>query len=233
MALTQQEVERRIVAKIGDVTDFSKFEYVTSHTPSIFICKICGDERNVNPSDLYFHGSGCGSCAGRLTQQEVEKRIIKALGDVTDFSKFEYKGSNKPAIFICKTCGHERKTEPASLYYEKKPRGCPSCAEYGFNPNKPAYIYLYKRGQYLKFGITNNAPEDRMKQSTAGVYAKMLHFRYFENGQDALDVENAIKADSRLDVGIAKKNGHEFEGYTETVTDTDENGTIILNHIIS
>jgi len=54
-----------------------------------------------------------------------------------------------------------------------------------------------------------------------------------KDGKLIADIERAIKADKRLDVGIAKKNGHEFGGYTETVTFTQENREIIESIIES
>ena len=34
--------------------------------------------------------------------------------------------------------------------------GCPICAEYGFNPEKPAWFYLMRRKNEQQLGITND-----------------------------------------------------------------------------
>ena len=47
--------------------------------------------------------------------------------------------------------------------------GCPSCAEYGFNPNKPAVFYLLKREGEQQLGITNDFPRRMKEHSLKGL----------------------------------------------------------------
>jgi len=109
----------------------------------------------------------------------------------------------------------------------------------GFNPNKSGYFYLFKIGDYIKYGITNNQPEVRMAQhardyirSVLGI-PELIYTKKFECGFELVKLENKIK---RMDVfwgttSQAKEDGWRFSGYTETVSDDFYNRWMLINTI--
>jgi hypothetical protein len=91
--------------------------------------------------------------------------------------------------------------------------GCPLCAEYGFNPSKPAWIYVLIFANFIKYGITNNLGQRLCKHKLNGEYTVALS-KLYEDGSFALDWENYIK----------KTHGGKFvtknecpDGWTETL----------------
>jgi hypothetical protein len=69
------------------------------------------------------------------------------------------------------------------------PTGCPDCAEFGFKPNLPAYLYLLENTklQALKVGITNTGTTRVEAWRKAGW--EVLHLFEFEFGYQAKLVE--------------------------------------------
>ena len=84
----------------GDKYDYSKVEYVNSHTPVKIICKIHG-EFEQSPTN-HLCGKGCPICGGKnmTTEQFIKKaRIIH--GDRYDYSKVVYINSTTKVCIIC------------------------------------------------------------------------------------------------------------------------------------
>jgi hypothetical protein len=89
-------------------------------------CPKCGDKKRANalrltPEDLKSHLA------------DVAKRGITLLG--------EYKTMNIRTLFHCQ-CGHRWMTRPANVFIAGN--GCPECADYGFQRDKPALLYYVK-----------------------------------------------------------------------------------------
>jgi hypothetical protein len=61
--------------------------------------------------------------------------------------------SARKHLWRCCECGHQW-TAPAVL--RARGTGCPKCADYGFDPAKPAWIYLMQRHGEQQIGITGN-----------------------------------------------------------------------------
>jgi len=80
--------------------------------------------------------------------------------------------------------------------------GCPSCAEHGFNPNKPAVFYLLKREGEQQLGITNDFPR-RMKEHSLQGWVEVDKSSP-HSGQEVLDVETAFRKWLRKEVGLIK-----------------------------
>lgn len=74
-------------------------------------------------------------------------------------------------------------------------RGCPFCAEYGFNKDKPAILYYIKIEKlnqiYYKVGITNNNVESRYKRFDKLKFVDYIEIK-FDNGEDAFKIEQLI-----------------------------------------
>lgn len=132
--------------------------------------------------------SGCPRCkrVDRLLKSDIESwlledgRGIKLVGD--------YVNSRTKTTFEC-THGHQWDAVPNSI---KSGSGCSVCSPSGFNPNKPAWTYIFTRGSYLKYGITGNL-NSRMTQHRRHGELELVYTKHHENGQDALDWENQIK----------------------------------------
>lgn len=75
--------------------------------------------------------------------------------------------------------------------------GCPDCAEYGFQPSKPAILYYLKvttnSGQILyKIGITNRTVNERFQLADLQKI-EIVKQKLYESGQDAWDWETKLK----------------------------------------
>lgn len=66
-----------------------------------------------------------------------------------------YKNHHSKAICRCDIDGHEWSASVSNLLSHGT--GCPSCAEYGFNPARQGYLYALRSdcGSMVKIGISN------------------------------------------------------------------------------
>ena len=105
--------------------------------------------------------------------------------------------------------------------------GCPSCAEYGFNPGQKAIVYLLEQPDKMKIGITNLKTETiqenmRIKRHQCNGWILIDHI-VFEKGQDAYDLEQAIL--SYLDIHNISRGSESFlemfDGITESWRSAD------------
>lgn len=96
-------------------------------------------------------------------------------------------------------------------------RGCATCAKYGYDPKKPAWLYLLRHDRWgmLQIGITNS-PESRMAaHRTLGW--RLLEMHGPMDGQRARDLEQATLKELRsrgVTLGDTRIAGR-FSGYTE------------------
>src|SRR5262249_44240142 len=61
--------------------------------------------------------------------------------------------SPRKHLWCCQVCGH---LWPAPAVARAGGTGCPKCSDYGFDPAKPAWIYLMQRHGEQQIGITGN-----------------------------------------------------------------------------
>lgn len=104
-------------------------EYISSKTPILCRCKICGNEWNPIAYSL-LSGRGCRKCAYKqngLEQLKSHDDFIEELSKINNTIMVlnSYEGANKPIECKCKLCGNEWKTTPHRLLTS---RGCPECA---------------------------------------------------------------------------------------------------------
>jgi len=81
-------------------------------------------------------------------------------------------------------------------------RGCPFCAEYGFDPSKDAWFYLMQRPGEQQFGITNEL-DVRMKTHERNGWV-LLEYTEPSPGQKVLDTEKAFKQWLKKEIGLVK-----------------------------
>lgn len=107
---------------------------------------------------------GCAKCSG-LYRYSAEERIAQ-LNSVSGLSfvrwSFEYENAHSKAVMRCDS-GHEWAAEVNSLL--SRSSGCPTCAQYGFDPLSTATLYALRSecGEYVKVGISKDVSR-RVKQ---------------------------------------------------------------------
>jgi hypothetical protein len=132
-----EEFITRSQEKHGIVYDYSKVNYINSETKIIIVCKEHGEFYQT--PYVHLHSKGCQKCSGHytLTNEEFVDKAKQIHGDIYDYSKVDYKTSNKEVIIICKTHG-EFLQKPVIHYWNKA--GCPKCA----NKNVTTYEFIEK-----------------------------------------------------------------------------------------
>ncbi len=174
-------------------------DYKGSLIKTTFQCPV-GHQWLVTP-DSVLRGHNCPYCTGnaRLTKDLVNARLsykqILLIG--------EYNGNITKTLFQCMH-NHQWETRPTTLL---RGGGCPKCSKSGFNPSKPAVIYIYhlttiNRVRYIGYGVSNGL-ETRRKQHKnsfirANAQGELIHIFEFECGSEALCLEKFIKSDLAL-----------------------------------
>ena len=125
--------------------------------------------------------SGCPICAGLkiligYNDLATTHPDLANEADGWDTTKI-IAGTPKKLRWICKN-GHSFLQRVSHRAY--RGQGCPSCTNYGFDPNKEAYLYLvvHPQWQMLQIGITN-VPDIRLS----------IHHR---NGWETLEIRGPI-----------------------------------------
>lgn len=140
----------------------------------------------------------CHSKSFRRNGMDVEKEVEAALSQKGRFICFtpEYTTYNTSVVeWVCNK-GHNNKQMLSNM--RKVGYTCPRCVRHGYNPDKPAYLYVAefteKDRTYLKYGITNRkSPDDRLKQIFKKKhYSKLL--TVYSDGYTILKLENTIKS---------------------------------------
>jgi hypothetical protein len=186
------------------------------HEKVISKCSDCSHEWPAMVQNLT-SGNGCPTCAGRVfddlwtTHPEVAARII------SHDPKTLTKGMGKEVISKCSDCSHEW---PAMVCDLTKGSGCPACAEYGFNPQEKAIVYLMQQPDRMKIGIANLygdvCENSRIKRHHGNGWT-LVDYTEFNNGRDALNLEQSVLA--YLDTNNIGRGRavflESFDGYTE------------------
>lgn len=195
--------------------------------------------------DIYFWqtignhlaGKRCPSCAAEIrikkktytTDKFVE--IAKGIhGNNYDYSLVDYRHCQIPVQIKCNSCG---------VVFAQKPNqhldncGCPSCASYGYNKDKPGNIYVLTSGDITKIGITNNEVFKRVAiLNRAGKNFEVIYSQHSEDGSIPYFTEWALKFYlSSFYEGVKEK----FDGYTECFLGVDRDYLIkmIKQHFIN
>ncbi len=176
--------------------DYSLVEYININTKVKIICKEHGIFEQ-SPS-THINGNGCAKCGGICKSNTVEfiNKAITKRGNQYDYSLVEYINAITCVKIICKEHGIFQQTPNAHL----SGRGCPSCAKTGFDSSKPGYHYYIRfdninYNSLYKVGVTNLTTNKRLTgmQVNKSWTPTILQELYFENGQDALDLEKYNK----------------------------------------
>jgi hypothetical protein len=127
--------------------------------------------------------SGCPVCANKEVlagfndlQTKYPEVAAEAMFDPTTVLA----GSHKKMPWKCAAHGHKWEALIYSRTGVLQMGGCPVCADYGFNPGEPAWLYLARHPEWLlqQIGITNHI-EGRLKTHAS-------------NGWEILDVRGPM-----------------------------------------
>ena len=178
-----------------------------------------GHEWNTNVKERV-RGRDCPYCAGKTvlvgfndlatTHPELAKELVDS--DPLTISM----GSAKKHLWRCEL-GHEWK---ADAKHRTNDRGCPSCAQSGFDPNKDGWLYFLSHPDWemLQIGITN-VPDDRLSTHKRLGW-EVLELKGPMNGDLArqweTDILRMLRKKNAI-VGSTEIAGR-FTGYTESWT---------------
>jgi len=146
--------------------------------------------------------SGCPFCSGHKVLKgfndlaTTDPSIADEAGD-WDTRKYSRK-SNAKQEWICPN-GHRYKARIADRADGK---GCPECAERGFNPGKEAFFYLMQRPGEQQIGITNNL-EKRTTQHERNGW-QLIDQAGPYSGHTTLRLETRIKQWLKREVGVIR-----------------------------
>jgi len=203
------------VAIHGDKYDYSKVKYTLSTEYVVIGCRTCGVDFKQTPSG-HKSGFGCAICASnqrgfnlRNSTEDFIKSSKAKHGDGKFlYDRVEYTKALGRVDIGCASCGNYWSVK-ASKHLAG--HGCSYCAEYGFNFEKPAMLYVLSCGSITKVGITNREPSVRIKEinKDSGFHFEVVKTYDFSNGKDCSDAETLIlqKLRSLYDNPSMKYNG--------------------------
>jgi hypothetical protein len=197
---TKEQINNELSRLGRDIRAIS--EYINPQTKISFECRHSHIWQAL--SQRVIKGSGCRQCkidAERVSKDTINEGLaklgIKMIGNFID--------TQHKSLF---ECGKGHRWEARANVKVR----CPSCASYGFNPDKPAWEYAFVRGAYVKFGITDNL-ERRLIEHRKYGDIELIHTRYHDDGALAKKWENSVK--SQIGSRYASKDECP-DGWTET-----------------
>lgn len=148
-------------------------------------------------------------CSGHYFYSEEEYKFLikyKLIG-VGTFNKIlkPFNGNKTKFEWQC-DCGYIHTQFIRDFFSGRR---CPSCTSYGFNPDKPATLYVVRwagnNTSFIKVGITNRDPlirfDEQQKASTCRIVDYKLY--QFELGKDADLLEDILLANfPRINISL-------------------------------
>lgn len=191
-----EEFIRRVKDVHGDAFDFKNFSYEGTEYRSKFLCVKHNKEFVQLCASTLAGKLGCPLCITELRKtllaDDKYKFIEKAKaihGNTYNYDKFNYIRSGIPSTIYCRVHGDFEQSPNSHL----NGRGCPSCANYGFDDSKPAILYYLSinNGEAYKIGITNKTVEERYTLEELAIIQCMF-IKYYAIGKDARLEEKRI-----------------------------------------
>ena len=147
-------------------------------------------------ANQHLAGQICMKCDIANKTKSVEEYLLEAAAihnNKYDYSLVNYTTSKEQIRIVCPMHGEFKQRASDHL----AGASCPSCAKYGFQPNKSAILYYLKiitdTNQVLyKIGITNKTVNERFNLTDLSKI-EIVKQKLYENGQDALDWETKLK----------------------------------------
>ena len=175
---------------------YDKVIYKHAHAKIKILCPTHGPfEQSANS---HLQGNGCHGCAveskadtRRATNGQFIEKAREAHGEEYDYSLVDYVNAHSKISVICPTHGPFEQTPNNHL----QGKGCPSCANSGFNPDKPASLYILRATKFnmMKIGISNDVDKrlQTLRRETPFAF-ELITTKEFTNGQDAYDLEQQL-----------------------------------------
>lgn len=173
--------------------DYSKVVYLSTNETAEIVCPIHGPFWQTPGNHL--KGQGCNACGILTATKKINSNIARFIasaakvhGHTYDYSESVYTNARADININCRI--HGGFTQNASSHLCG--RGCPDCADYGFQPNKPAILYYLSinDGEAYKIGVTNRTIEARFRKDIQHI--TILHQVHYESGADAYAEEQRI-----------------------------------------
>ena len=147
-------------------------------------------------ANQHLAGQICMKCDIANKTKSVEEYLLEAAAihnDKYDYSLVNYTTSKEQIRIVCPMHGEFKQRASDHL----AGASCPSCAKYGFQPNKPAILYYLKittedNQTLYKIGITNRTVNERFNLADLQKI-EIVKQKLYDNGQDALDWETKLK----------------------------------------
>ena len=164
---------------------------------------IRGHQWNAQIASRCTRGRGCPYCSNHLLLRgfnDLETLFpdIAKEADGWDPSTV-LSGSATTLNWKCAE-GHTWTTKVVYRTSERDMTGCPSCAEHGFNPAKPAWFYLLSKPGKQQLGISNNFP-NRMRSHASEGWIE-IDKTGPHSGHDVLAAEKKYKKWLRQKIGL-------------------------------
>jgi hypothetical protein len=192
--------------------------YTTANTPWRCKCLKCGVD--VKPSYASIKsGQGCASCAGNQISSEEAIKVMNnaGLAPLEPYKHGQYKWPCK-----CLKCGEL--VTPTYSSVQQGQGGCIYCAEKGFDPKKPSYLYILKNDKLnaIKVGIGNSNLKNNDRITVFKASGWKLYKKWdFEKGIDAWTTEKGVfqivRKDLRIPQHLTKLEIGYGHGHTETI----------------
>jgi len=190
--LNNEKFITRAINIHGDVYDYSNTEYIGSKDKVIITCKLHGEF--LQTPNNHLNGQGCKKCANAALFSNQNDFILSAnnVHNFTyDYSNTIYSRSDIKVVINCREHGEFLQTPPNHL----SGKGCPKCARFGFNKNKPGILYYLKvttSGITLwKIGITNRTVRERFPLEDLDII-DIVWTKEFSNGNECYNEERRI-----------------------------------------
>lgn len=222
---------RRSANKNGDfiVHGFAE-EFHGSQTKVSCECLIDGYRWCARSAHIIHKGVGCPKCRNELVRViqttpehiAIDKCIIicKEMGYTPIGFVNGYVGANKTRFeYICHTHGKQNVSYDSFVSTGSR---CPSCAEYGYNPDKKGSFYIVvwtkDNHSFIKFGITNREVNIRVDEQSKGTDYQydIIFSKTWNDGHVALNLEKSIKQNNMFETKVINKVLFN-SGFTETL----------------
>lgn len=206
----------------GNRYDYSKVEYIGSHSTIIIICEEHGIYEQTAARHL--RGQGCPKCAitertqnSTSTNENFANKAAEIHNNKYTYELVDYKHSQEYVLITCPDHGSFEQIPNAHLMGQ----GCPKCTKNGFRVDKPAFLYVLLissiLGTFVGYGITDDIKR-RMKEhrNELGKYGYSIIDSYYSkevDGFKAKDLEHEISKIYPLGLihidGFKTENTHE------------------------
>lgn len=213
---TQGDFIRKAKETHGDKYTYEKVEYKNAVTDVVVHCTKHGDF-TIRPNH-HINGSGCEKCGidrkSILFMKSQEDYIKEAqtvhAGRNYDYSNVDYRGAKYKVTVGCPDHGFFDINAQSHL----TGIGCASCANWGFDFNLPASLYILQDEDTIKVGITGRDVEKRLSEinNSSGKNFKILRTFEFSTGRECYDLETYL-LDMLSQTYESPKD--KFDGYTE------------------